>query len=392
MQNVELSIVIPCLNEADSLPYSLQKATSFIKENNISGEVILADNGSTDNSVEIATQYNCIVITENEKGYGSVIMAGIRAARGKYIIMGDADDSYDFSAIMPFLELLRNGSDLVIGNRFKGGIQKDAMPFLHRYIGNPVLSFTGRLFFKIPIGDFHCGMRGVTKDGFERLSLKTTGMEFASEMIVKAALLKMRITETPVVLYTDKRKSGSHLRTWRDGWRHLRFLLLYSPQWLFLVPGILLFLIGVIGSSFLVAGPLHLFGIRLDVHTLMYTSGFILMGFQLLSFYVFTRMYTLTYGLLPQQGRFMKFISFFSLERSILAGGVLILAGIYLNIKSFLYWKHAGFGDINPVKVLRWVIPSVTLVLLGAQIVLSGFYLSILAIKNHGTVKFRKSV
>lgn len=378
----ELSIVVPCLNEAVALPYSLRKAASFLADNNIDGEIILADNGSDDDSVKIAAVFNCTVIVENEKGYGSVIMAGIKAAKGKYIVIGDADDSYDFSAIMPFVVLLREGFDLVIGNRFKGGIEKNAMPFLHRYLGNPVLSFTGRLFFHIAIGDFHCGIRGLSKHCFERLELKTTGMEFASEMIVKAALLKMKITETPVKLYIDKRNASSHLRTWRDGWRHLRFLLLYSPRWLFLIPGLLLLLVGLTGSLLLIPGPVNFFGKKLDIHTLLYTSGFILMGFQLISFYVFTRMYTFTHGLVPGQGKFINFFKVFSLERGIAAGIVLIAAGIYLNVKSFLYWKDAGFGDINPVKVLRWVIPSETLVLLGAQIILSCFYISILTIES----------
>lgn len=387
MLSPELSIVIPCLNESASLPHSLGKATAFLTDNNINGEIILADNGSDDDSVKIARRFNTRVVIESEKGYGNVITTGVTAATGKYIVVGDADDSYDFSAVMPFLALLRQGYDLVIGNRFKGGIQKNAMPFLHRYLGNPVLSFTGRLFFKIPIGDFHCGIRGFSRDCFDKLELKTTGMEFASEMIVKAALLKMKITETPVILYADKRVSGSHLRTWRDGWRHLRFLLLYSPRWLFLIPGVLLLLLGLVGSSILINGPVYIFGIRLDIHTLMYTSGFVMMGFQLISFYVFTRMYTLTHGLVPEQGKFIRLLSLFSLERGIVAGGLLIATGIYLNIKSFLYWKDAGFGDLNPVKVLRWVIPSVTLVLLGAQIILSCFYLSILAIKNNNRGK-----
>ncbi|MEO5685092.1 MAG: glycosyltransferase family 2 protein [Chitinophagaceae bacterium] len=387
MQTPELSIVIPCLNEAASLPYSLQKATSFLTDNNINGEIILADNGSEDQSVLIGSRFNCVVTIEKQKGYGNVIMAGIKAAKGKYIIIGDADDSYDFSAIMPFLILLREGYDLVIGNRFKGGIQKNAMPFLHRYIGNPVLSFTGRLFFQIPIGDFHCGIRGLSMHCFNQLELKTTGMEFASEMIVKAALLRLKITETPVILYTDKRKTGSHLRTWRDGWRHLRFLLLYSPRWLFLIPGIILLLIGLLGSSLLIAGPVNFLGKRLDIHTLMYTAGFVLMGFQLVSFYVFTRLYTLTHGLVPAKERFARFFSFFNLERGIIAGAILIGGGVYLNVKSFLYWKDNGFGDINPAKVLRWVIPSVTLVLLGLQIIISCFYLSILSIKSNSPDK-----
>lgn len=387
MQAPELSIVIPCLNEASSLPYCLRKASSFLTDNKINGEIVLADNGSDDDSLHVARQFDVIVVTEKERGYGKVITAGINASRGRYIIIGDADDSYDFSAVMPFVVLLREGYDLVVGNRFKGGIQKNAMPFLHRYVGNPVLSFTGRLFFNISLGDFHCGIRALSRRVFDKLELKTTGMEFASEMIVKAALLDMKIAETPVVLYRDKRNSPSHLRTWRDGWRHLRFLLLYSPKWLFLVPGLFLLLLGTVSSAVLIAGPINITGKRLDIHTLMYTSGLVLMGFQLVSFYIFTRVYTITHGLLPRGKTFPRIFSFFSLERGIAAGGSLIAIGIYLNIKSFLFWRDTAFGDLNPVKVLRWVIPSVTLVLLGMQIIVSCFYLSILTIKSNATEK-----
>ena len=379
----ELSIVIPCLNEAASLGECLRKANAFLKHNQVRGEIIVADNGSTDDSLVIALQYNAIVVHETEKGYGRALMTGIDKAQGEYIIMGDADDSYDFSAIMPFLQLLREGNDLVIGNRFKGGIRKGAMPFMNRYIGNPVLSFTGRLFFGIPTGDFHCGLRGFSKKCYEQLSLRTTGMEFASEMIVKAALLHMKIAETPVVLYPDKRLQPSHLRPWRDGWRHLRFLLLYSPRWLFLIPGIVLMLLGLTGSVILITGPVHLGTKKFDIHTLMYTAGALLLGFQFISLYVFTKVYAATHGLLPHQQRFMEgFTRWFKLEKGILTGGLLLAGGVFLNIKSFLYWKNTGFGNLDPVKVLRWVIPSVTLVLLGVQVILSCFYLSILTIKS----------
>lgn len=254
---------------------------------------------------------------------------------------------------------------------------------MNRYVGNPVLSFTGRLFFRIPTGDFHCGLRGFSKKCYEQLFLRTTGMEFASEMIVKAALLRMKIAETPVVLYPDKRQQPSHLRPWRDGWRHLRFLLLYSPRWLFLVPGILLMLLGLAGSVILVAGPVHLGSKKLDIHTLMYTAGALLLGFQFISLYVFTKVYAATHGLLPHQQRFMDgFNRWFKLEKGILSGLLLLAGGLFLNIKSFLYWKNTGFGNLDPVKVLRWVIPSVTLVLLGVQVILSCFYLSILTIKS----------
>ena len=384
MSKPELSIVIPCLNEAASLASCLQKATAFIISNNINGEIIVVDNGSEDGSATIAAQYKTIVINEPEKGYGNAIIAGINTAEGKYIIMGDADDSYDFSDLMPFLIFLREGYDMVIGNRFKGGIQKGAMPFLHRYIGNPVLSFIGKLFFPVAINDFHCGLRGFLKESFNKLEIKTTGMEFASEMIVKAALLKMKITETPVTLYPDKRTQPSHLRTWRDGWRHLRFLLLFSPRWLFLIPGLILIVFGIISSILLIAGPIHIGTKKLDIHTLMYTSCFVLLGFQFISFYIFTKLYAATHGLIPNQQKFTdNFNKYFKLEKGIIFGALIFFAGILLNIKSFLYWKNTGFNNLDPVKVLRWVIPSVTLILLGVQIILSCFYLSILTIKDN---------
>lgn len=381
-RTIELSIIIPCLNEAESLPHCLSKAFSFLTTNNIIGEVIVVDNGSSDGSASIARNYNAIVITEPEKGYGNAMIAGINKSTGKYIIMGDADDSYDFSAILPFLNHLHKGYDLVIGNRFKGGIQRGAMPFLHRYIGNPILSFTGRLFFRIKIGDFLCGLRGFSRTCYDQLELRTTGMEFGPEMIVKAALLKLKITEIPIILYPDKRNQPSHLRTWRDGWRNLRFLLLYSPRWLFLIPGIVLMLLGIIGSISLIIGPISIGAKKLDIHTLVYTSGFILLGFQFISLYIFSKLYAATHGLIPNQQKFInRFSRFFKLEKGIAFGLLLFAAGIYLSIKSVLYWKHTGFGNLDHVKVLRWVIPSVTLLLLGVQLIISCFYLSILAIK-----------
>lgn len=382
MRMPELSIIIPCLNEAATLGSCLQKAGTFISENKIDGEIIVADNGSTDGSVEIAKQYNVIVSNEPNKGYGSTLITGINSSKGKYIIMGDADNTYDFLQIMPFLNLLREGNDLVIGNRFKGEIRKDAMPFLHRYLGNPVLSFAGRLFFKTGIGDFHCGLRGFSRECYDELQLHTTGMEFASEMIVKASFLRKKIVETPVTLYPDSRNRPSHLRTWRDGWRHLRFLLLYSPKWLFLIPGIILMIFGLICSVSLITGPVTINGKRFDVHTLMFMSGFVLLGFQFIILYVFTRFYTATHALIPNQQNFLeRFRKYFSLEKGIFLGVILSLAGVILIIRSFLIWKNTGFGDLNPEVVLRWVIPSVTLLLLGVQLIISCFYLSILAIR-----------
>ncbi len=270
--NIEVTIVMPCLNEAETLPYCLTKAFSFFNKNSIYGEVVVVDNGSSDNSANVAIDAGAILVSENNKGYGAAIMAGIRQAKGKYIIIGDADDSYDFSSIMDFITSLRSGSDLVIGNRFSGGIEKNAMPFLHRYLGNPLLSFLGRAFFRISIKDFHCGLRGLKKEIIERLDLRTTGMEFASEMIVKAALNSLTLTEVPTILYRDKRSRRSHLNTWKDGWRHLRFLLLYSPRWLFLIPGIILMSLGIICTAILTTGPIEIGQKKLDVHTLVYTS------------------------------------------------------------------------------------------------------------------------
>jgi len=379
----EVSIVMPCLNEAEALPYCLDKAFAFLKVNNIDGEVLVVDNGSYDDSAGIAVSHGAIVVTEDKKGYGAAIMAGIKEANGRYIIIGDADDSYDFSNIIEFVRLLRQGTDLVVGNRFNGGIQKHAMPFLHRYVGNPVLSFLGRVFFHIPVNDFHCGLRGIKKSSFEQLQLKTTGMEFASEMIVKAALYKLKISQTPVVLYPDKRNRPSHLKTWHDGWRHLRFLLLYSPRWLFLIPGITLMLLGIVGTIVLGTGPIEIGNKKLDVHTLVYTSGFVLLGFQFISFYFFSRLYAAVHGLWPGQEQFLEnFNNRFSLERGIIAGIVLLGGGFFFMIKSFLYWRNTHFGNIDPVVVLRWVIPSVVLLVLGVQLVISFFYLSFLTIKS----------
>lgn len=380
---IEVSIVMPCLNEAESLPYCLQKAFIFLSENNISGEVIVVDNGSIDDSATVAKEFKATVIWESEKGYGSAIMAGIERANGKYIIIGDADDSYDFAHLMPFVELMRLDNDIVIGNRFKGGIKKGAMPFLHKYVGNPFLSFIGRIFFRTHIRDFLCGLRAITKSCYERLDLRTTGMEFGPEMIVKAALHDMKMAETPVILYPDKRKRSSHLKTWQDGWRNLRFLLLFSPHWLFLIPGIFLMTLGLAGTITLVYGPIRLGDKKLDVHTLVYTSAFILIGFQFISFYIFSRVYAAIQGLWPGQEKFSnRFTKFFKLERGIFVGAILFLTGILLLIKSFLYWEHARFGNLDPLIVLRWVVPSATLLVLGLQIVISFFYLSFLAIKS----------
>ncbi len=379
---MELSIVLPCLNEAETLEVCLKKATKFLTENKIDGEVIVADNGSTDGSHEIALRNGARLIHVPEKGYGSALLGGSNAAEGKYIIMGDSDDSYDFTNLMPYLEKLREGYDLVMGNRFKGGIMKDAMPFLHRYLGNPVLSFLGRLFFKIPIGDFHCGLRGYSKDAFLRMDLKTKGMEFASEMVVKASLFKMKITEVPTILRPDGRSRPPHLRTWRDGWRHLRFLLIYSPRWLFLYPGILLMLFGVITSGLLIMGKITLAGVVFDVHTLLYTSALVLIGFQFISFFVFSKVYAITNGLLPSSPNFEKSFEYFNLERGLILGVIILLSGIALTVNAVLSWKNLNFGDLDPTIILRQTIPAIMLLTIGVQAILYSFFLSVLGLKK----------
>jgi len=386
MEEIELSIVMPCLNEESALPFCLQRAIDFIGSNKICGEVIVSDNGSTDKSRDIARSMNVVLVDAIVKGYGAAIMAGAKAAKGKYIIIADADDSYHFDEIMPLLDDLRNGSDLVMGNRFKGGIEKNAMPWLHQYFGNRAQSAVGNIMFGINIGDFNCGMRGITKSCFNELDLHTTGMEFASELVVKAALLKKKISEKPFHLYRDKRNRASHLKTFRDGWRNLRFFLLYSPAWLFLYPGLFLMLAGIIISAILYRGPVRLGQTRFDIHTLTYTSASIILGFQLVNVYVFTRLYAAVHGLHPFQQKFMKgFNRWFNMEKGIILGIVLLVAGIALNIRAILYWKDRQFGDLDPIIVLRWVIPSVTLVLLGAQVMISCFFLGILNIRNKST-------
>ena len=297
--NPELSIVIPCLNESETLRICIQKCKAFIESSGINTEIIVADNGSTDGSLQIAETEKVTIISVREKGYGSALIGGINAAKGKFVIMGDADNSYDFSNLKPFVDKLREGFDLVIGNRFKGGISKNAMPLLHKYLGNPVLSFIGRLFFKIKINDFHCGLRGFSKSAFLKMELQCRGMEFASEMIVKAALKRMKITEVPTTLEKAGRSRPPHLRTWRDGWRHLRFLLLLSPAWLFLLPGMILFILGTFSSLLLISGPINYGKTIIDIHSLAYTSILIPIGLQLIFFFIFAETYGSYEGLLP---------------------------------------------------------------------------------------------
>ena len=375
---VELSVVMPCLNERTTVGICVQKTMDALRRHGIRGEVIVADNGSTDGSQQIAADLGARVIPVGTRGYGSALRGGIAAARGQFILMGDADDTYDFTQMDAFVGKLREGFDLVMGNRFLGGIVAGAMPPLHRYLGNPVLTGIGRLFFKSPVGDFHCGLRAFRKDAIDRLGLRTLGMEFASEMIVKATAFGLRVTEIPTTLAADKRDRPPHLRTWRDGWRHLRFLLLYSPRWLFLYPGIALCVLGIVVSALLLPGPRMIGRVGFDVHTLLFAGMAILIGFQSLVFAAFTKIFAISEGLLPEDPRLTRMFRYLTLEVGLVVGALLILAGTGAWILGLAYWQSHHFGPLNPEKTMRIVIPGVVFFTLGFQIVLSSFFLSVL--------------
>jgi glycosyltransferase involved in cell wall biosynthesis len=380
---LELSVVIPCLNEAETIGVCVEKAVRTLREHGIRGEVIVADNGSTDGSRELASSLGARVVQVPQRGYGSALMGGIAAARGTYIVMGDADDSYDFAELPRFVTKLREGYDLVQGCRLERGggtVKPGAMPFLHRWWGNPMFSWMARLWFRTNIHDIHCGMRGFRKDAYQRLALRCTGMEFASEMVIKASLQRQRIAEVPVVLHPDGRRTGRpHLRTFRDGWRHLRFYLMFSPRWLFLLPGAVLVLLGLTGYAVAMPG-LSIAGIGFDVHTLLFASMAIIAGYQAALFAIFTKFFATGAGLLPQDDRVTTFSKLVTLERGVIAGGVALLAGLLLLAGAVLQWRAAHFGALDYRYVMRWVIPGMTLTLLGVQTVLSSFFLSILAL------------
>lgn len=376
MTTPELSIVMPCLNEAETLAACIHKATQFLKNHQISGEVLVADNGSSDGSQQIAEKLGAKVIHIEKKGYGAALIGGIRAARGKFVIMGDSDDSYDFSNLMPFVNKLRDGHDLVLGNRFRGGIEKGAMPFLHRYLGNPVLSRIGKVFFGSPCGDFHCGLRGFSKSSIEQLNLVTLGMEFASEMIVKATLNNLKITEVPTTLSPDGRSRPPHLRTWRDGWRHLKFLLLYCPRWLFLYPGLLLTLWGTVFYVLIMMGPLRVGKINFDIHTMIYAASAIVVGYQTMVYAIFAEATGIQRGILPRKKSIEKILALLTVESSALVGGILILVGLALGLASIYAWQKLGFGSLEKASQLRCVITSCLALTLGTQTVFSGFFVN----------------
>jgi hypothetical protein len=379
---VELTILMPCLNEAATIARCVEKARRFLEEAAIAGEVLIADNGSTDGSAAMAEAAGARVIHAPERGYGAALRAGIGAARGDYVIMGDADDSYDFGRLEAFVEKLRAGLPLVMGNRFQGGIRPGAMPLLHRYLGNPVLSFVGRLFFHTGVGDFHCGLRGFGRERILSLGLRTPGMEFASEMVVKAALAGWPIAEVPTTLSPDGRGRPSHLRSWRDGWRHLRLLLLFSPRWLFLYPGLTFLLAGVLLTGALYFAPLRIAGAGLDVHTMLYASAAALLGLQLCVFALFARLSAQNASLLPRNAALERLLETVTLERGLALGLGAALAGFLWSASAFWQWREAGFGALDPRVVMRDTIPAAALMVGGMEVSLASFLVSVLRLNE----------
>lgn len=377
-RELELTILMPCLNEAETVATCVRKARHFLQRAGIAGEVLVADNGSTDGSPEFARNAGARLVHVSAKGYGSALIGGIEAARGRFVIMGDADDSYDFSRLDAFMDSLRAGNAMVVGHRFRGGIRPGAMPWLHRYLGNPVLSFIGRLFFSCRIGDFHCGLRGFQRTAMLRLGLHAPGMEFASEMIVKAALARWRIAEVPTVLSPAGRSRPPHLRSWRDGWRHLRFLLMMSPRWLLLYPGIGLIGAGSAAELAILRGPIIIHGVAFDIHTMLYAAGATILGLQLLLFSIVARSVGVLKGLLPVTGSLALFLRLFTVERGVFAGAVLGLFGLGLAAYSVDTWAHASLGALDPVSMMRVAIPSVTLMLAGGEILFASFLLGMI--------------
>jgi hypothetical protein len=379
---LELTILMPCLDEAATVATCVAKARGFLQRAAVEGEVLVADNGSRDGSAALAEAAGARVVRVAERGYGAALRAGLEAARGRYVIMGDADDSYDFSRLDGFLEKLREGYPLVMGNRFRGGIRRGAMPALHRYLGNPVLSFIGRLFFGTGVGDFHCGLRGFERARALSLDLRTPGMEFASELVVKAALAGWRIAEVPTTLDPDGRGRPSHLRSWHDGWRHLRFLLLFSPRWLFLYPGLALLAVGLALTAALYFAPLHIRGAGLDIHTMLYGASATLLGLQLCLFALFARVSAQSAGLLPRRPALERLLAIVSLERGLLAGLALVLCGLGWSAAAFWDWRQAGFGPLDPRVVMRDTIPASALIVGGMEIMLASFLLSVLRLRE----------
>jgi glycosyltransferase involved in cell wall biosynthesis len=377
-KSIELSIVMPCLDEAETLAVCIQKAQKFLKDHQIEGEVVIADNGSTDGSQKIATDLGARVVPVTRRGYGAALQGGILAAHGKYVAMGDADDSYDFASLMPFVEKLRAGADLCMGNRFQGGIAPGAMPPLHRYLGNPVLSFIGRLFYNIKIGDFHCGLRAFSRQAILDLNLNTPGMEFASEMVVKASLQGLRIEEAPTTLVKDGRSRPPHLRSWRDGWRHLKFLLTFAPKWLFYIPALVLLLAGFSGLAWLLPGDKQLGDITLGVHSLLFSAAFVLMGTQVLSFAYLAVLFGIREQYWPESRRVSILRKWFNVESGCILGGVFLVLGFFLAYLAVSQWARAQFGPMEVESLMRFAIPAFLLSSLGLQSVFTALFAGLL--------------
>ncbi len=378
----DLSVVLPCLDEAETLETCIRKAGQSARSLGLDLEVVVADNGSTDGSQEIARRNGAIVVDVEERGYGAALRAGIECASADYVIMADADDSYALDDLGPFVEALDAGADLVMGNRFAGGIEPGAMPTLHRVLGNPVLSFIGRRLFASDIGDFHCGMRGFRRQAILDLDLRTTGMEFASEMIVRASLDDLDVREVPTTLRPDGRTREPHLRTWRDGWRHLRFLLLFSPRWLLLLPGVLLFSIGLVGLAVLLPGPVRVGSAELDIHALLYAHLAVVLGVNAILLACFARVYAVSAGLLSENDGLTRWLERLSLERVLVVGILLILAGMAGSIVAVVVWGSESFEDLDPSETMRIVIPSVTAVAIGAEFVFASFVIGVLGLER----------
>jgi glycosyltransferase involved in cell wall biosynthesis len=376
----ELSILMPCLNESETLRACIDKARAFLLRSGVRGEIVIADNGSTDGSQEVARGAGARVAAIAQKGYGSALLGGIAACRGRFIIMGDADDSYDFERLDAFVGELRAGADLVMGNRFAGGIRPGAMPPLHRYVGNPILSGVGRLFFKTAARDLHCGLRGFVRTSILSIGLRSSGMEFASEMVVKASLYGLRVVEVPTSLDRDGRSRPPHLRSWHDGWRHLRFMLLYSPLWLFFVPGYLLTLLGCCGMILLLPGPVRIGGAAFDVNSLLYAGIAIVVGVQIMLFSIISKVFATCSGLLPQSVRVARLRAFLTLERGVCSSALLIVLGFAVSIIVLTHWQAASFGRLDESVTARLTVPAVTAVAVGFEGVFFSFLLSMIQI------------
>ena len=377
---LELSVVIPCLNEASTLGACIRKAQRSLEELGLSGEVVVADNGSTDGSQAIAEELGARLVPVAGRGYGSALSGGIAAARGRWVIMGDADDSYDFGDLGQMVEKLQDGYDLVVGNRFRGGIRPGSMPALHKYLGNPVLSFVGRRLFGTPCGDIYCGLRGFDREKVAALDIRSTGMEFAIEMVVKATMQGLTVTEVPTVLSPDAEGREPHLRTWRDGWRSLRLLLLYSPRWLFLYPGLALLAVGLAGMVWLLPAERTVGDVTFDVSTLLYAGLAIVVGLQSVYFFLTARWFGISEGLLPDDPRFRRLLGPHTLELGLVAGLLLVAGGLGLSVYALATWNEKGFGDLDYPDILRIVIPGATLITCGMQTVLSSLFLSVLGL------------